>query len=141
MLSFPSHHPDTPAVGTRFQASLSKRSYSTRSPVSSPGKCLPLPKRQWRMRTGTEGTHIHDQLVSAHTATQRNRQHQTQLQKLTLTIKNFLLTDEEDQAVLKAMSTQYIFEKWLIVTPTKHLSICRPALAYPTILQYQNVPV
>ena len=65
------------------------------------------------MRTGTEGTHIHDQLVSTHTATQRNDQHQTQLHKPTLTIKDFLLTDEEDQAVkeVKAMSTQYIFQK------------------------------
>ena len=70
---FTRRHPDTPAVGTletRFQASLFKRAYSTRSPVSSPGKCLPLPKRQRRMRTGTEGTHIHDQLVPAHTPTQ-----------------------------------------------------------------------
>ena len=109
-------HPDTPAVRTletRFQASLSKRSYSTRSPVSSPGKCSPLPKRLRRMRTGTEGTHIHDQLVSAHTPTQRNHQPQTQLQNPTLTIKDFLLTDEEDQAVkeLKSMCTQYIFQK------------------------------
>ena len=98
---------------TRFQASLSKRSYSTRSPVSSPGKCSPLPKRLRRMRTGTEGTHIHDQLVSAHTPTQRNHQPQTQLQNPTLTIKDFLLTDEEDQAVkeLKSMCTQYIFQK------------------------------
>ena len=65
------------------------------------------------MRTGTEGTHIHDQLVSTLTATQRNDQHQTQLHKPTLTIKDFLLTDEEDQAVkeVKAMSTQYIFQK------------------------------
>ena len=40
-------HPHTPAVGTletRFQGGLSKRSYSTHSPVSSPGKGLPLHK-------------------------------------------------------------------------------------------------
>ena len=59
------------------------------------------------MRTGTEGTHIHDQLVS----TQRNDQHQTQLRKPTLTIKDFLQTDEEDQVVkqVKAMCTQYSY--------------------------------
>ena len=64
------------------------------------------------MRTGTEGTHIHDQLLSTHTGTQRNNQHQTQLHKPTLIIKHFLLTNE-DQAVkeVKAMSTQYIFQK------------------------------
>ena len=69
-------HPDTPAAAmetleTRYQACLSKRSYSIRSPVNSPGKRSPLPKRKRRMRTGTEGAsrNLHEQFHSS-TSTQ-----------------------------------------------------------------------
>ena len=51
-------HPQTSASATLetvLQARLSKRRYSTQSPLNSPGKHSPLPKRRRRMRTGTEG--------------------------------------------------------------------------------------
>ena len=110
-------HPDTPAMGTletRFVAHTSKRSYSTRSPNKSPGKCSPLPKRQRRMRTGIEGANrkLHDQLASSNTAAQ-DFPLRTNLQKPTPTIKDFQLTNREDKALteLKEMSTKYIFQK------------------------------
>ena len=51
-------YPQSPASATaefRLHAHLSKQTYSMKSPVCSPGKHSPLPKRQRRMRTGTEG--------------------------------------------------------------------------------------
>ena len=115
----PTRHPDTPAAAmetleTRYQACLSKRSYSIRSPVNSPGKRSPLPKRKRRMRTGTEGAsrNLHEQFHSS-TSTQMDYQQQTPSQKPTLTIKDFQLTDKEDKALLELaeMSTQYVLQK------------------------------
>lgn len=63
-------HPDTPATGTvhfRLKTCLAKRSHSACSPSNRPGKRSPLPKRQRRMRTGTETKcgSIHDQSANA----------------------------------------------------------------------------
>ena len=112
----PTRHPDTPAAAmeTRYQACLSKRSYSIRSPVNSPGKRSPLPKRKRRMRTGTEGAsrNLHEQFHSS-TSTQMDYQQQTPSQKPTLTIKDFQLTDKEDKSLLELaeMFTQYVLQK------------------------------
>ena len=93
----------------------SKLSYSIRSPVSSPHKCLPLPKRQRRMRTGIEGAsrNVHDQSVSSRTVTQREFQHQTLSQKPTLTIKDLQRSTKEGEVIeeLTQMSTEYILQK------------------------------
>ena len=111
------HHPQTPASGmmeTRLQACLSKRSHSTQSPINSPGKHSPAPKRRRRMRTRTEGkqssTDTSKQLPSS-ICTQNNIS--SQLQQSALSIANFRLTEEESKSMLqlREMCNEYMLQK------------------------------
>lgn len=111
-----SRHPCTPAMGTietRFRVQLSKRSHSSISPLHSPNKRSPIPKRQRRMRTGTEKA-ARATLQSIPTTTPRKEcAHQTNVVKPKPTIKDFQLSDRENKAItdLKLMSTQYVLLK------------------------------
>ena len=121
-------HPQTPASGmleTRLLDCLSKRSHSTQSPINSPGKHSPAPKRRRRMRTGTEGkqssTVISNQLPPS-TCTPNIIG--SQLQQPTLSIANFRLTEDETKLMLqlREMCNEYMLQKVLSTTHTKTLT-------------------
>ena len=89
------------------------------SPINSPGKRSPLPKRQRRMRTGTEGSRVNNtnQLPSSactciptHTETQ---------QKPTMSITDFRLNEKESESLVQVrkMCSEYMLQK---VASTKH---------------------
>ena len=120
-------HPRTPASGmldTRLQACLSKRSHSTQSPINSPGKHSPAPKRRRRMRTGTEGKQFStDRSNQLSPSTCISNTMGTVLQQPTLSIANFRLTEEESKSMLqlREMCNEYMLQKVASTTHTKTL--------------------
>ena len=120
-------HPQTPAsatLETRLQACLSKRSHSTQSPINSPGKHSPAPKRRRWMRTGTE-----EKQTSTDTSNQSPPSTCTpnaidsQLQNPNLSIGNFRLTEEESKSMaqLREMCNEYMLQKMASTTHAKTL--------------------
>lgn len=109
-----SRHPCNSAMGTietRFRVQLSKQSHSSISPLHSPNKCSPIPKRQRQMRTGTEKAG-RATLQSIPTTTPRKEYaHQTNVVKPKPTIKDFQLSDKAITD-LKLLSTQYVLLKF-----------------------------
>ena len=89
------------------------------SPINSPGKRSPLPKRQRRMRTGTEGSRVNNtnQLPSS-TCTCIPTHTETQ-QKPTMSITDFRLNEKESESLVQVrkMCSEYMLQK---VASTKH---------------------
>ena len=110
------NEPESPAPAPN-EVRLSKRLYSTRSPkgkkTNNPNKHLPVPKRQRRMRTGTEGAcrsqvgsppvtqidYTHDGVPSQHS--------------ITSTINDFKLKTAETKVVqeLSEIASKYILQR------------------------------
>ena len=110
-------HPQSPASATvefRLHAHLSKRTYSMKSPVCSPGKHSPLPKRQRRMRTGTEGqlsdNSTPDLTPSRTLATPHT---ETSVVAPTMSINDFRTNDRETKSLeeLEEMCNAYMVQK------------------------------
>ena len=95
----------------------SKRSYSTLTPVNSPSKRSPLPKKQRRMRTGMEGIDTNTSTnisVSSRPLPQRDDCClQPELQNCTLKLDDFRISDEEKKVLLdlKTLLTHYMLQK------------------------------
>ncbi len=108
--------PQSPAPAPP-EVRLSKRLYSTRSPLTkprSPNRHSPVPKRQRRMRTGTEGACMSQTSTQPITQTDFNRQDEPlNQQPSTVTVNDFKLQTNETKATqeLSEIASKYILQR------------------------------
>ena len=91
----------------------SKRPHSIRSPANSPGKRSPLPKKQRRMRTGTEGKRSTVTTIDRRETVIRECPIITEMNKPTLTLDSFKLSDRERHVLtdITTLFTEYMLQK------------------------------
>ena len=113
-----STEPHSPALAPP-EVRLSKRLYSTRSPCTkpnTPSRHSPVPKRQRRMRTGTEGACMSQKLNSTPPIIQIDHSRQDDIsnqQPPTVTINDFKLQTNETKAIqeLSEIASKYILQR------------------------------
>ena len=118
-------NPPSPTLETVLHTHLSKRRYSMQSPLNSPGKHSPLPKRCRRMRTGTEGkdSSATSSSPSPSSTSCMPNNNITRQQLPTLTIANFRLNEEEAKSMLelREICNKYMLQKVASNTHTETL--------------------